>query len=489
MAMTFTGTSGKTDLPRLGHAAVTGAGIAGLLAARVLAEHFETVTLVERDTLPNAAEPRKGVPQGNHVHLLLVGGRLIVEALFPGLGDELRAAGAVVLNGGRDLSWHQGGGWRVKHESDLVYLSMTRSLLEATLVARLRALPNLRVLDRTRVGGWLSDGLGRVTGVRVEGCSTLGASGDIKADLVIDAMGRGSATPVWLPGIGFAAPSTELLPTRVAYASCLFRRPEGEAGRRAVVISGNAGARRRSILFPIEGGRWLVTLVGFFGEPMPRDHDSFLAFARSLPVLDVDEAIRGAEPVGGISSYRYAGNFRYRYERLDRFPEGLVVIGDAVCSFNPIYGQGMTVAAFEAELLGKELGRLRHQGGIDPAFGRRWFRSLAPLIDAAWNGVSLEDLRFPELAHHRPTRVLPLQWYMGRVSRATHRSALVANQFYRVINFLDPPARLFRPRVMAQVLLGGLRRRAVDAVRPDGPRTGEIARSGHHPPADARQRV
>lgn len=478
-----------TALRPMRHAVVSGAGIAGLFAARVLADHFETVTLVERDALPTAAEPRRGVPQGNHVHLLLVGGRLIAEALFPGLGDELRAAGAVVLNGGRDLSWHHGGGWRVQHDSELVYLSMTRSLLESKLAARVRALANLSVIGGARVEGWRSDGQARVTGVRVAGGDVGATGGEFVADLVVDATGRGSATPERLVELGFEAPYAELLPTRVAYASCMFRRPEGLDGRRAVVVSGSAGARRRGILFPVEGGRWLVTLVGFFGEPMPRDRDAFRAFARSLPVPDVYEAIREAEPVTSIASYRYAGNFRHRYEALDRLPEGLIVMGDAVCSFNPIYAQGMTVAAVEAELLGKALVRARDQGGIDPAFGRRWFQGLAPIIDAAWNGVSLEDLRFPELAPHRPTRVVPLQWYMALVSRATHRSARVTNQFYRVINFLDPPGRLFRPRLMADVLLGGLRSGTRGAVRPDGPLAGGIALTGSHASDEARQRV
>jgi hypothetical protein len=162
----------------------------------------------------------------------------------------------------------------------------------------------------------------------------------------------------------------------------------------------------------------------------------------------------------------------------DRLPEGLIAIGDAVCSFNPIYGQGMTAAAAEADLLGKALEGARQQGGIDADFGRRWFQGITPIIDAAWNGVSLEDLRFPELAHRRPARLVPLQWYMARVGQATHRSGMVTNQFYRVINFLDPPASLFRPRVLAEVLLGGPRGRSMRAVRPDAP-------SGPLPPMGA----
>jgi 2-polyprenyl-6-methoxyphenol hydroxylase-like FAD-dependent oxidoreductase len=193
----------------------------------------------------------------------------------------------------------------------------------------------------------------------------------IAADLVIDATGRGSATPRWLAELGLAAPRTERLPASVAYASRTFRRPTREQGWRALIVS-DAPGKRSGLVFPIEGDRWLVTLVGFLDQPaVPRDHDAFLAFARALPVPDLHEAIRAAEPLSGITTFRFAGSQRHRYEELARFPDGLIALGDAVCSFNPVYGQGMTVGAIEAELLG-------------PDFGRRWFRGVAPAVDAAY---------------------------------------------------------------------------------------------------------
>ncbi|HEX6013166.1 MAG TPA: FAD-dependent monooxygenase [Geminicoccaceae bacterium] len=465
--------SAATPRP-LSRAVVVGGGIAGLLAARVLADHCERVTLVERDAPGDAPCPRKGVPQGSHVHALLVRGRSIMEVLFPGLTQELRAAGAVVVNAGAELAWYHTGGRRVRHDSDLNFLAMSRPLLEWRLAGRVRALPNVAIRPGERADGWATDGRGRVTGVRVRGA---GQGEILDADLVVDATGRGSSTPERLAALGFDAPEAELLPTRVAYASCLFRRRDLGQTWRALVVTG-APLKRSGLVFPVEGDRWLVTLPAFFDEPMPRDHATFAAFARSLPVPDVHAAIVAGEPLSGIANHRFPGSLRRRYERLERLPQGLIALGDAVCSFNPVYGQGMTVAAVEAELLGQALARARCEGGIAPDFGRRWFRDLKPIVDRAWRGVSLEDFRFPELADRRPARLRPLQWYMRRVHLATHRSARVTDQFYRVMNFLDPPTALFRPRILAEVLRSGPAGTGAPAARSAAP-------FGPKPPAHA----
>ena len=215
-----------------------------------------------------------------------------------------------------------------------------------------------------------------------------------------------------------------------------------------------------------------MTLNGRFDEPVPRDHEAFLAFAGSLPAPDLHEALRDGEPLSEVVTYRFASSLRRRYEALDRLPQGLIALGDAVCSFNPMYGQGMTVSAVEAERLAAMLAGARRDGGLAPDFGPRWFHAIAPAIDGAWNAVSIEDLRFPELADRRPVRMRPLQWYITRVHRATHRSAAVTDQFYRVMNVLDPPTALFRPRILADVLFGGLagsKRRARGAAGPSVP--------------------
>jgi 2-polyprenyl-6-methoxyphenol hydroxylase-like FAD-dependent oxidoreductase len=449
----FAGTNFRMSRHPLSHAVVLGGSIAGLFAARVLSDHFAHVTIIERDEPFPAPEPRKGVPQGNHVHVLLARGRMIADALLPGLSDELLTLGAVQLNAGRDFAWHYAGGWRAQHDDGLVFLSMSRPLLESQIAKRIRALANVTVLNDVRIAGPLSGG-SRITGVRVTQTGRSAQASEVEADLVVDATGRGSATPQWLAELGFPEPPRDLVGARVAYTSCTFHRGRDRSNHRALLVSGKP-SRRNGVIFPIEGDRWLVGLQGFFDDPMPRDREDFQAYARSLAVPDLYEMIRDCEPLSEVKQYRFAGSLRHRYEQLSRLPEGLIVLGDAVCSFNPVYGQGMTVSALEAEILGGMLVRAKAEGGLSPDFARRWFKSIEPVIDAAWTGVLVEDFWLPELAEQRPLHLRPMQWYMDHVQRATHRSAFATNQFYRVINFLDPPAKLFGPRMIAEVILAG----------------------------------
>jgi 2-polyprenyl-6-methoxyphenol hydroxylase-like FAD-dependent oxidoreductase len=450
----------RTEPRPFRHAIVAGGSIAGLLAARVLSERFDQVTVIERDAIEDRPDHRQGVPQSRHLHALLVRGLSIIEDLFPGITDELRGAGAALLDAGRDFAWYHSGGWRSRYEDDgLAFLSMSRPLLESKISARVRALKNVTFRTCTRAEGLLHaplrEGGTAVTGLRIRGVGGDAIETSIRADLVVDAMGRGSPIPRFLEEIGYPPPQTELLPARVAYATCVFEGSGTTADPRLLLVTG-APARRSGGIFPIEGGRRLMTLIGFFDERMPKTHEEFMAFARSLPVPSIWESVVDSKPLSEIATYRFVGSQRRFYERLRNHPAGLIAMGDAVCSFNPVYGQGMTVSAIQAEALAAAL------TGTQPAnfgsdFVRHWFRRIAPIIDGAWNGVRLEDLRFPELADRRPASIRPLQWYMERVHRATHRSPMVTAQFYRVMNFLEPPTSLFRPRVVREVLFNRYR--------------------------------
>ena len=434
------------------HAVVVGGSIAGLLAARVLAETFERVTLIERDEIASEPEPRKGIPQGHHVHNLLLRGQLELEALFPGLVAELLDAGATTITIGKALAWHHGGAWRRMRESDAASpIAMSRPLLESVIAQRVRSISNITLLERTRVLGPRRDDEGGIGGLDVTSVGDGDEGRAITCDLVVDASGRGSATPHWLAALGVAMPIVEKLSAPITYASCVYRRNDAPREWKQLFVTG-APAKKNGCIAPMEGDRWLVSVAALFDEPAPTDHASMLEFAASLPTPAFQETLTASEPLTDVVRVRFPGSQRQRYDRLARFPEGLIVIGDAVCSFNPLFGQGMTVSAVEAGLLGSLLRRERAAGEIRPDFAKRWFRAIRPAIDAAWNTVLVEDYRYAELAAARPARLAPLQWYLGRVHRATHRDPEVTDRLVRVISFVASPLSLLTPRIVAKVL-------------------------------------
>lgn len=437
--------------PRFRHAVVAGASMAGLLAARALADHFEQVTLVEKDVVGREPTPRKGVPQGRHVHLLLAGGLLVLDRLFPRLGQELIDSGAVVIEGGRNIAWNHCGHWRVSDDAELVMLSMTRPLLESAVAKRLCSCTNIQLREATRVVGLVGNPSNGISGVYVAPTNESKQREQIIADLIIDGTGRGSATPTWLEELGFERPTTEEIPARVTYATATFRRPEGWSNWRALVIGG-APARRGGSMLPVERDRWLVSLAGYFDEHMPKDHPEFFAFARSLPVPDLYNAVMPQQPVSEVVRHGFPGSRRQRYDRLKRVPERLIVLGDALCCFNPVYGQGITVSALEAEQLGAAMTAEKALGDLGRGFSARWFARTRSIVDSAWEGICIEDARFPELSSGRTLHLKASQWYVSRLHRASYRDPRVTDQFYRVLSFIDPPSSLFNPRVALSAL-------------------------------------
>ena len=401
------------------HAVVAGASMAGLLAARVLADHFNHVTLIEKDIIAREPTPRKGVPQGRHVHLLLAGGLRIIGRLFPGLAQELMDAGAIAINGGRNVAWNHRGHWRVSDDSDLLMLSMTRPLLESAVASRVRSCTNIQLREATRVIGLACSPSG-ISGVYVSPTNEDQPREEVVADLIVDATGRGSGTPTWLDELGFERPAVEEIPACVTYATTAFRRSDRWPNWRALAIGG-APTRRGGFMLPVEQNRWLVSLAGYFQDQMPQDHTEFFVFARSLPVPALYNAIKPQEPVSDVFRHGFPGSRRQRYDRLRQVPERLIVLGDALCSFNPVYGQGITVSALEAEQLGAALAASKAGGDLGPDFSARWFARIKPIVDAAWDGVWIEDSRFPELSSRRSLRLKASQWYVGRLHRATYR--------------------------------------------------------------------
>jgi len=441
-----------------GHAVVLGASMAGLLAARAVSEAYQRVTVVERDALPEVSANRRGVPQGRHAHALQAGGSKVLEELFPGFLSELAASGVPVL---RDLSetHFSFGGHLLSQQrhglAGVVYLS-SRAHLEHHLRARVRALPNVVIAQRCEVTGLLSSGgRDRVTGARILDHSGPGTEQSLEADLVVDATGRGGRMATWLPALGYPPPAEERFAVDIMYVSRRLRLTPGALGPTRMVLIGAVPGRPTTLaLIAQEDDWWMLTVAGYGGHHPPAGAQGSLEFAVTLAPAHILAAIRDAEPLDDPVTNRFPASLRRGYERMPRFPAGLLAFGDAICSFNPTYGQGMSIAALQAVALRKSLA----DGADDLA--RRFFRAAAKPVDVAWRLSLGGDLALPEVSGHRPPAVRATNAYLDRVLRVAEADSGLTELFLKVLGFLEPPTGLFRPSVVARVLAGGHRAHA-----------------------------
>ena len=435
-----------------GHAVILGAGMAGLFAARVLSEQYARVTLIDRDPLPAGPGVRRGVPQARHVHGFQARGVQVVEELFPGLVAELVGAGASKIGDLSEAHFRVGGHLLSQRPQPIApVLLASRPYLEYRIRSRVEALPNVRFRDCLEVAGLMHepacDGDGAVvTGVRVVPPGG-GAEDEVPADLVVDASGRGSRTPAWLEELGYQRPAEERIAVRVRYASQTLHLEAPAAGRR-FVIEGRAPGRDLGVaLFGCERGTWTFTVMGaekaFPDQP---SREWMLSVAEEqLPDWAMD-VVRAAEPLGAVATHGHPASVRRRYDLLTRMPEGLVVTGDAVCAFNPIYGQGMSVAAEEALALRAAL----TEGTQDLA--RRTLRGSLATIATAWELAAGSDLAYPEVTGD-PTRAMRIaNRYVDRVLGVAERNPEVARRFMAVAGLVEPRTAIFHPRVLFPVL-------------------------------------
>lgn len=438
-------------------AIVIGGSIGGMVAARVLTDHFDEVVLVERDYLPGGSENRPGVPHARHLHFLMKRGLMILEDLFPGVKPDLLEAGCCVADQGKDVLYIYPYGPAPRDSMGLDFLTFTRPLLEATIRRHLLGNPKVSILEGHEVCGLVATEDGKtVTGVRVRPRNQAdhdeyGSETVLSGDLVVDTSGRPSEGPQWLTALGYQAPEETVVDGFWGYATRLYEPPANwKADWKLTLCIPRAPYQPRAgVIQPIEGGRWLVTLAGVMRDYPPTDEEGFLQFAKSLSTSAIYDAIKDARPLTGIRGFRRTANRLRHFEKLPVMPRGFVAMGDSVCATNPVYGQGMSLACMAALDLGRWLQENGGEAGDSLAFQKK----VAKLVSAPFDMCAGADLRWPATQGGEITAsVRFLQWYVDQILRLIPVSADVYRRFQRVNHLLDGPEALFHPAISMKIL-------------------------------------
>ncbi|MFF4579856.1 NAD(P)/FAD-dependent oxidoreductase [Streptomyces sp. NPDC001373] len=432
------------------HAVVLGAGIAGLCTAAVLTRHFTRVTLVERDRIKGrraVGSARRGVPQSPHIHTVLAHAVRQMEQVFPGLTDQCLANGAVSAELGSQSRITYHGHMLPQRSAGIDAIMASRPFLEAELRERALRLTALSLRDGAEVTGLVTDGTRGEAAVRGVGLyPRRGQAGGevLEADLVVDAMGRGARSGAWMEQMGYRRAPEERTRINVTYASRHFALPPDALGADRAVMIGATASRPRGMVFAAqENGTWVVSLHSYGNDRLPEDGQGFLECAAAIAPPDVMSELRRAEPLDPIAVYRFPCGVRRRYDRLKHFPDGLLAIGDALCSVNPVYGAGISLAAREAVLLGECLAAK----GAEP-LARRFFASAHDATHAAWWLSKIGD--YSLMPNGLSPRLLGSAF--RRLMAAAANDPKTASALLRSLSFVDSPLELARPRVLRQML-------------------------------------
>lgn len=430
-------------------AVVLGGSLVGLLAASVLAEVYGEVVVVDRDELSGVAGPRRGVPHGRHAHGLVARGHQLLEERFPGLTKDMESAGVRPGDFSSAIRWYFNGRRLAPGTTGLMSIPCTRPVIEHHVRNRVEAIPNVRFLEQHDILGLVATlNRGQIIGARVQ--SRDGGEPEVlSAKLVIDATGRGSRTPAWLEELGYPRPDEDRVKVDLAYTTRHFRMPVDPFGDDIAIIAAATPSHPRGAFYyrlPGDDGRVELSLTGVLGDYPPSDPDGFMEYTRSLPVPDIYESVRDAEPLDDAVTFKFPASVRRRYERLTRFPEGLLVMGDAVCSFNPVYAQGMTVAALESDTLRRHL-----KDSLVPR-PRKFFKEISGQIDTPWEFAATADLGFPGVEGRRTAKIRMVNSYVTKVQHAAVHDSSLTGALIRVMGMIDEPTALLHPAKILRVL-------------------------------------
>jgi 2-polyprenyl-6-methoxyphenol hydroxylase-like FAD-dependent oxidoreductase len=436
--------------PKGKSALVIGGSMAGLLTARILSNHFEKVTIIERDLMHNFPESRKGQPHTAHVHALHAKGLNIITTYFPDLLESMQSAGIPLIDPGESMRWYCYGGYRARFTFGMKAIPTSRPFLEWHIRQRVTALPNVTVKDGYAVEKLLAGDNQQIRGLEIKKQGKNTGSETVMADLVVDSSGRGSRSPKWLEELGYHKPAESTVTCGTGYATRLYARDVSKPGSGDwVFITPQAPRERRAgAAVPVEGDKWLLGLGGWHGDHSPTNEEGFIDFARSLPAPDIYNIITTSTPLSDIVSYKFPASLRRHYEKMDRFPQRYLVLGDAVCSFNPLYGQGMTSAAMQAAALDS---LLIAQKNLDDLY-KPYFKQIAKIVDIPWQTAVGEDFRYPQTQGKKAPGTDLINSYIDKVHLATHHDPIVGAALFKVLNMMEPPTSLLNPKILWRVL-------------------------------------
>jgi 2-polyprenyl-6-methoxyphenol hydroxylase-like FAD-dependent oxidoreductase len=440
------------------HAVVIGGSLAGLMSATVLADHFDRVTVFERDQLEDRPVLHKSVPQGNHIHALLLAGQNVMSSLYPGFTDELKRLGAVPFRTGIDVAFYgpvgkaYNGTGSVTEARDLGFEGhiMSRGLLEYLVRRRTVALANVRLEADAAIEGLIRDN-GRVAGVRRKRDAGFEP---IEADLVLDASGRSSHAARWLVEISVPAPEETTIGVDFAYTSTKYRKPDHRDAVEPLLLVGGPPPQytRAAGMFQIENRTWHVSLAGRFGDYPPTDEAGFLAFAKSLPSPRLYDLIKDAERIADITHHRFPTSVWRHYERLQGFPAGFLVLGDAICSFNPVYGQGMSSAALQVQALQEVLRERAARSRSLDELSAEFFPRAAQAVSAPWTLAANFDFAYPQTRGERPPGLAEGATYFAALDSLQAEDIDVQRLVTEVFQLTKPLSALREEPLLSRVL-------------------------------------
>ncbi|NNL58784.1 MAG: 2-polyprenyl-6-methoxyphenol hydroxylase-like oxidoreductase [Nitrosopumilus sp.] len=428
-------------------AMVIGGSIAGLLAARVLSDHFKDIILIEKDSSMDDGKARIETPQANHIHILLVRGREILQGFFPELEKELLKKGANKIDFLNDSRYRLPSGWAPKFNSGIITFACTRTLLENTIRHQIQKIPKINIEQGEQITSFVLEKSNKISLKTKEGK-------EIHGDLIVDCTGRNTKTPTWLEDIGFPKPRETKIDSFVRYSTRRYIPSKKDRRWKMLAILNKPITNPRiGAIYPIEDGKWLVGLYSIGKNYPPTDEEGFLEFAQHLESRELYDALKDATPDSEIYGYQVQGSRKYHYEEMKQWPENFIVLGDAVSIFNPYYGQGMTSAALGA----KTLDDMLKDNKVKKGFTRKFQKRLAKEISLPWILGTSEDLRWSTTVGKRPNTITRMvQNHAQKVLLLSPKSKLAAKSFQQMMHMIKSPAIIFHPAILLQLIANSI---------------------------------